>query len=148
MKLKQLLLALICLVVMFSTMGCRLVFEPEEDAVSRMFASMPTGVNRVVRELCDGDTVCTQLSQLASIMRSDWYANKKDFFVIDSVEVTEDTGHSYLYAKIRLPASGNQRETMLELVFEMERIKLRWHIYNVKGLDEFLRRASRARGIL
>ena len=125
-----------------------LAFEPEEDAVSRMIASMPTGDNRVVRELCEGDTVCTQLSLLSGIIRSDWYANKKDFFVIDSVEMAEDTGYSYVYVKIRLPASGNQRETMLDLVFEMERIKLRWHIYNVKGLDEFLRRANRARGIL
>ena len=29
-----------------------------------------------------------------------------------------------------------------------ERIKLRWHIYQVDGIEEFLRRAERARGIL
>ena len=148
MKIKRLILVLMFLSVMFSTMGCRLVFEPEEDAVSRLFASMPTGDNRVVRELCDGEKVCSQLAQLASIIRSEWYANKKDFYVIKEVEVTEDTGYSYVYVDIRLPASGSQRETMLPLKFEMERIKLRWYIYDVEGLDEFLRRASRARGIL
>ena len=148
MKIKHLIFTLLCMVIMVSTMGCRLVFEPEEDAVSRMFASMPTGDNRVVRELCDGDDVCQKLYQLAGMVRSDWYANKKDFFAIDQVEIAEDSGYSYVYVNIRLPASGSQRETMLPLVFEMERIKLRWHIYHVDGLDEFLRRATRARGIL
>ena len=50
---KKLSLIAIFIVTIFSTTGCRLIFEPDVDAVSRLFASMPTGENRVVRELCD-----------------------------------------------------------------------------------------------
>lgn len=145
---KKVVLGIILTAVMIMSMGCRLVFEPDVDAVARLFASMPTGENRVVRELCDSDDACTKLNRLAGVIRSEWYAPKKDFYEFEFVEVAEDTGRSYVHAKIRLPASGSQRETMMPLVFEMERIKLRWHIYKVDGLDEFLRRAERARGIL
>ena len=148
MKLKYLILTLLCALVMISTMGCRLVFEPEVDAVSRLFASMPTGDNRVVREFCDGEKVCKQLNQLAGMIRSDWYQPKKDFFTFDEVQIDEESGYSYVYVNLRLPSSGSQRETNLPLTFEMERIKFRWHIYKVDGLDEYLRRAERARGIL
>ena len=145
---KAFIFIFLSLLFMCSSVGCRLAFEPEEDAVTRMLTSMPTGDNRMIREMCDGDKVCSELDQLSKIIRSDWYANKKDFFEIEQVEIAEDTGYSYVYVNIRLPASGSQREAMLPLVFEMERIKLRWHIYQVEKLDEFLRRASRARGIL
>ena len=50
-------------------------------------------------------------------------------------------------AAARMPAGDGKKETKLPIVFEMERIKLRWHIYRAQGLDEFLRRAERARGI-
>ena len=145
---RKVILGIFLTVVMVLSMGCRLVLEPDVDAVSRLFASMPTGENRVVREFCDGDDVCKKLNQLAGVVRSEWYQPKKDFYEFDFVEVAEDTGRSYVHVKIRLPASGSQRETKLPLVFEMERIKLRWHIYKVDGIDEFLRRAERARGIL
>ena len=145
---KRFFLGLLLIFVAFSTAGCRLVFEPDVDAVKRLFASMPTGDNRVVREFCDGEDVCQKLSQLAGFIRSDWYANKKDFYQFEMVEVAEDTGYSYVHVKIRLPAGGSEREAMLPLVFEMERIKFRWHIYHVDGIEEFIRRATRARGIL
>ena len=147
-KMKHLIFTLFCVLMTMSTAGCRLVFEPEVDAVSRMFASMPTGDNRVVRELCDGEEVCSRLNRVAGLVRSDWYANKKDFYQIKEVQIDEESGLSYVYVDIRLPASGRDRERMLPLTFEMERIKLRWHIYNVDGIDEFIRRATRARGIL
>ncbi|MBQ9395357.1 MAG: hypothetical protein IJU23_07555 [Proteobacteria bacterium] len=145
---KKVILGIFLTVVMVLSLGCSLVFEPDVDAVSRLFASMPTGDNRVVREFCDGDDVCKKLNQLAGVVRSSWYQPKKDFYEFEFVEVAEDSGRSYVHVKIRLPASGSQRETQLPLVFEMERIKLRWHIYKVEGIDEFLRRAERARGIL
>lgn len=148
MKLKTALLSLLLLLVMCTTMGCRLIFEPDVDAVSRLYASMPTGENRVVRELCDGDDVCRKLINLAGFVRSDWYGRAKDFYEFEFVEVAEDTGYSYVHTKIRLPAGNGESETMLPLVFEMERIKFRWHIYSVDGIEEFLRRAERARGIL
>ena len=47
-----------------------------------------------------------------------------------------------------LPERSNGPDPKIPLVFEMERIKLRWHIYQVDGIEEFLRRAERARGIL
>lgn len=148
MKLKGVLLSFLLLLTALPLGGCRLVFEPEVDAVARLFASMPTGDNRVVREFCDGDDVCAKLNRLAGIIRSDWYANKKDFYEFEEVVIAEDTGYSYVSVKIRLPAGGSERETMLPLTFEMERIKLRWHIYQVDGIEEYLRRAERARGIL
>lgn len=148
MKLKHVILGFLFAFVMCSSMGCRLVFEPDVDAVSRLFASMPTGDNRVVRELCDGDDVCKKLGSLFGIIRSEWYNAQKDFYHFEYVEVAEDTGYSYVHVQLRLPAGNGQRETELPLVFEMERIKFRWHIYHVEGIEEFLRRAERARGIL
>lgn len=145
---KNILLGVILTFVMVLSMGCRLVFEPDVDAVARLFASMPTGDSRVIRELCDGDKACSNLAKLSGVVRSEWYMPKKDFYEFEYVEVAEDTGYSYVHVKINLPASGHQRATTLPLVFEMERVKLRWHIYKVDGLDEFLRRAERARGIL
>ncbi len=149
MKLHQIMRSLfITLAAAFIFTGCRLVFEPDVDAVSRMMASMPTGENRVVRELCDGEEVCKQLNRLAGLIRSEWYGRVKDFYDIELVEIAEDTGYSYVHLNLRLPGSGREPETRLPLVFEMERIKFRWHIYSVEGIDEFLRRAERARGIL
>lgn len=148
MKIKTAILSLLLLLVMCTSMGCRLIFEPDVDAVSRLFASMPTGETRVVRELCDGDDVCRKLVSLSGFVRSDWYGRAKDFYELEFVEVAEDTGYSYVHAKIRLPGGNDQRETMLPLVFEMERIKFRWHIYSVSGIEDFLGRAERARGIL
>ncbi|MBQ9816383.1 MAG: hypothetical protein IJM59_02795 [Proteobacteria bacterium] len=148
MKLKHLILGFVLVFVMFSTGGCRLIFEPDVDAVDRMFASMPTGDNRVVRELCDNEKVCSELYSLGGIVRSDWYANKKNYYEFEQVEIAEDTGYSYVHVKVRLPGNGGRDATMFPLIFEMERVKLRWHIYSVEGLGEFLRRANRARGIL
>lgn len=148
MKVKHILLCLILISTMFSTMGCRLIFEPDVDAVSRLYASMPTGDNRVVREMCSGDDVCQKINTVAGIVKSSWYVNKKDFFTITQVEIAEDTGYSYVHTKIRLPGAAGQEDTMLPLVFEMERIKLRWYIYSVDGIEEFIRRAERNRGIL
>ena len=102
----------------------------------------------MVRELCDGEEVCKQLTRLAGLIRSEWYGRVKDFYDIELVEIAEDTGYSYVHLNLRLPGSGRDPETLLPLVFEMERIKFRWHIYSVDGIDEFLRRAERARGIL
>ena len=70
---KKLSLIAIFIVTIFSTTGCRLIFEPDVDAVSRLFASMPTGENRVVRELCDGEEVCRQLNSLYGLVKSEWY---------------------------------------------------------------------------
>ena len=149
MRLRQIVIGMFLTIAMaFSLNGCRLVFEPEVDAVSRMMASMPTGENRVVREMCDGEDVCKQLLRLASVIRSDWYGRVKDFYEIEEVEIADDTGYSYVHMSLRLPGAGRDQATMLKLVFEMERIKFRWHIYSVDGIDEFLRRAERARGIL
>ena len=148
MKLKHLALSIFFLLSVFTMSGCNLVFEPDVDAVARLFASMPTGDNRVIREMCDGEDVCRDLSKLSTVIRSDWYGTKKDFYEFEEVEIAEDTGRSYVHVKIRLPGSGSSEETMLPLVIEMERIKLRWHVYNVRKLDDFLRRAERARGIL
>ena len=149
MRIRQKLIGLALVIVSaISLTGCRLVFEPDVDAITRMMASMPTGDNRVVRELCDGEEVCKQLNKVAGIVRSEWYGRVKSFYEIELVELAEDTGYSYVHLNLRLPASGNTQETWLPLVFEMERIKFRWHIYSVDGIDEFLRRAERARGIL
>ena len=131
-----------------SAAGCQLVFEPDVTAVNRLLVSMPTGDNRVVRELCDGEEVCRQLSSLYGLVKSEWYNAKKDFFEIKRVEIAEDMGYSYVYVDIKLRDSASGRENPMPLVFEMERVKLRWHIYNVEGLGEFLRRAERERGIL
>ena len=149
MRFRQIFLSVA--LVLFSVVmlgGCRLVFEPDVDAVSRMMASMPTGESRVVRELCDGEEVCKQLSKLATLIRSEWYGRVKDFYDTELVEVAEDTGYSYVHVNLHLPGYGNVKATRMPLVFEMERIKFRWHIYDVDGLDEYLRRAERARGIL
>lgn len=148
MRFKSLIMAAIVGCCLMGSTSCRLVFEPDVDAVNRLMRSMPTGEHRVVEEMCDGEQVCNHLNQLASLISSNWYASSKDFFTFDHVEIAEDTNYSYVYIKLRIPASGSQREQMLPLVFEMERIKLRWHIYRVDGLAEFLRRATRARGIL
>ena len=145
---KILTLILFLTLTAVGTSGCRLAFEPAEDAVSRVLASMPTGDNIRIREMCDGANVCGKLSQLSGLVQSEWYNAQKGFFEVEEVEFDEESKYSYVHVKLRLPASGSQRETMLPLVFEMERIKLRWHIYNVDGIEEFLRRAERARGIL
>ena len=145
---KKLSLIAIFIVAIFSTSGCRLIFEPDVDAVTRLFASMPTGENRVVRELCDGEEVCRQLNSLYGLVKSEWYNAQKGFYNIKRVEIAEDTGYSYVYVDIKLRDSASGRENFLPLVFEMERIILRWHIYSVDGLPEFLRRAERERGIL
>ena len=147
-KFKKLMFGLVLVFVAMSFGGCRLVFEPEVDAVSRLFASMPTGDNRVVRELCDGDDVCDKLTRLAGMIRSDWYANKKDFYEFEEVVIAEDEDMSYVSVKIRLQEESGRDPVMLPLNFKMQRIKFRWHIYEVEGIEEFLRRAERARGIL
>ncbi len=147
MKLRYLFFAFVLSLAALSTSGCRLVFEPDVDAVARLFASMPTGETRVIRELCDGDKVCKDLNRMASFIKSDWYGSKRDFYQFEEVEILESNGRSYVHVKVRLP-SGGGRTSMYPLVFEMERIKFRWHIYSVKGLDEFNRRAERERGIL
>lgn len=147
MKVRSLWLGLLLMGGIFSTTGCRLVFEPEADAVERLFASLPTGENRVIREFCDGEKICKQLHSLASVVRSEWYNKRGGFYTVEEVEVVEETGYSYVHVKVRMPAGDGRKETKLPMVFEMERIKLRWHIYRAQGLDEFLRRAERARGI-
>ena len=145
---KILILSIFFILTLFSVSGCRLAFEPAEDAVERLITSMPTGDNIRVREMCDGEDVCKKLNQLSGLIRSEWYNAQKGFFEIQEVEFDEETKYSYVHVTLRIPPSGSQRETTLPLVFEMERIKLRWHIYSVDGIEEFLRRAERARGIL
>ncbi|MCL2325639.1 MAG: hypothetical protein FWC40_03975 [Proteobacteria bacterium] len=131
----------------FSALGCQLVFEPESTAVTRLLSSFPMGEFRYVRQMCDGEDVCAKLGRLGGVIASDWYNARKGFFEITQVEQVEESGQSYVYVNLRLPASGSQPETMLRLVFEMERVKLRWRIYAIDGIDEFLRRATHARGI-
>lgn len=147
-RLLRSLLLLMIFASAFTITGCRLVFEPEADAVKRLFTSLPTGDGRVVRELCDGKDVCAKLSQMSGIIRSQWYNAQAGFFEIKQIEVAEDTGFSYVYVDLLLPERSNGPDPKIPLVFEMERIKLRWHIYQVDGIEEFLRRAERARGIL
>ena len=138
----------VCLFGVMSLSGCRLILEPESDAVKRVLSHFPTGDYRHAREMCDGEDVCKKLNALGSLIASDWYNAKSGFFEITSIERAEDTGYSYVHVDLNIPASGGQRATKLPLIFEMERVKFRWHIYSVDGIDEFLRRASRARGIL
>ena len=145
---KILILSIFFLLTLFSVSGCRLAFEPAEDAVSRLLTSMPTGDNIRVREMCDGEDVCKKLNQLSGLIRSEWYNAQKGFYELEEVEFDEESKYSYVHVKLRIPPTGSQRETTLPLVFEMELIKLRWHIYRVDGIEEFLRRAERARGIL
>lgn len=140
-------LLLFCLCAMGTT-GCRLIMEPESDAVARMLSNCPQGNYRHIRELCDGEQTCEKLGQLGRLLASDWYNAKQGFFELKSIDRAEDTGYSYVYVDLQIPASGRQKATKFQLVFEMQRVKLRWHIYSVNGLDEFLRRAQRARGIL
>ncbi len=140
-------IALLCMVA-FGFSGCRLVLEPESDAVSRILSHCPTGDYRHLREMCDGEQVCDKLGRLGRLIASDWYNARQGFFEVTGIERAEDTGYSYVYVDLQMPSGGNQKATKLQLVFEMERVKLRWHIYNVDGIDEFLRRAERARGIL
>ena len=85
---------------------------------------------------------------MAGIIRSQWYNAQAGFFEIKQIEIAEDTGFSYVYVDLLLPERSNGPDPKIPLVFEMERIKLRWHIYQVDGIEEFLRRAERARGIL
>ncbi len=134
----------------FSFSGCKLIFEPETDCIERVLGSMPSANFRHYRETCDGDKVCKQMGELGSIVSSNWYNAKNNlhgFYEITKIERTQDTGRSYVYVTMLYPATGPKTKK-LELVFEMERIKLRWHIYSVKGIDEFNRRATRERGIL
>ncbi|MBQ9242864.1 MAG: hypothetical protein IJ165_06520 [Proteobacteria bacterium] len=145
MKLRFLWLGLLLVGLMTTAGGCRMVFEPETDALARLFASLPTGDNRVVREFCDGEKVCKNLNALAGIVRSQWYNSRGQYYQFDEIEIVEETGYSYVHARVRMPAADGNKETMFPMVFEMERIKLRWHIYSVQGLDEFLRRAQNAR---
>ncbi len=140
--------AAFCLFGAMSLSGCRLILEPESDAVARILSHFPTGDYRHAREMCDGEEVCKKLNALGSLISSDWYNARSGFFEITSIERAEDTGYSYVHVDLSIPASGGQKATKLPLIFEMERVKFRWHIYSVDGIDEFLRRASRARGIL
>lgn len=146
--LRKLPIIAIFIVTVLTASGCRLIFEPDVDAITRLFSSMPIGDNRVVRELCDGEDVCRQMNALYGLVKSDWYNAQKGFYEIKRVEIAEDTGYSYVYVDIKLRDSSTGRENFMPLVFEMERIKLRWHVYSVNGLPEFLRRAERERGIL
>ena len=149
MNVKKFILFTVLLPLILTTsIGCQLVFEPSSDAVSRLFASMPTGDTRVVRELCDGEDVCKKLATLSSIIRSDWYNASKGFYNIKSIEIAADTGRAYVHVDLILPTRSIGRDTNVELVFEMERIKLRWHIYKVTGIEDFIRRAERERGDL
>lgn len=149
MNVKKFILFTVLLpLIMTTSVGCKLVFEPSSDAVSRLFASMPTGETRVVRELCDGEDVCNKLITLSGIVRSDWYHASKGFYNVKSIEVAADTGRAYVHVDLILPTRSIGRDTPMELIFEMERIKLRWHIYKVTGIEEFIRRAERERGIL
>jgi len=152
MRQKFLHLALFCVFCFgaLSFTGCKLIFEPETDCIVRVLGSMPSANFRHYRETCDGEKVCKQLGELGSIVSSNWYNAKNDikgFYEITKIERAEDTGRSYVYVTIKYPASGPKVKT-LPLVFEMQRIKLRWHIYAVQGIDEFNRRATRERGIL
>lgn len=144
----QLGLVVLCLFSVMSMSACRLILEPESDAVARVLSHFPTGDYRHAREMCDGEDVCKQLNDLGNLIASDWYNARAGFYEITSIERAEDTGYSYVHVKLSIPASGKQRATQLPLIFEMERVKFRWHIYAVDGIDEFIRRASRARGIL
>lgn len=128
-------------------MGCKLVFEPSTAAVERLLKSMPTGDNRVVREMCDGEDVCQKLNEVYGLIKSNWYNAKPGFFTIKQVEIAEDTGRSFVYVDIDIPQSSGS-PLVVQLVFEMERVRLRWHIYSVDGIEEFLRRAQGERGIL
>lgn len=145
---KFILFAVLLPLIMTTSIGCQLVFEPSADAVGRLFSSMPTGDTRVVRELCDGEDVCSKLITLSGIVRSDWYNASKGFYNVKSIEIAADTGRAYVHADLTLPTRSIERDTKYELIFEMERIKLRWHIYKVTGIEEFIRRAKQERGDL
>lgn len=148
MNLRAVWLGLAFAGVVLTAGGCDLVFEPEITAVTRLFASLPTGDDRVIREFCDGEKVCTGLKRLGGVVRSEWYNRHGKYYEVVEAEIDEEGGYSYVHVNVRMPAGDGKKETMLPMVFEMERIKLRWHIYRVQGLDDFLKRAERARSIL
>ena len=148
LKFKRILLSLACALILVSTTGCRLIFEPETDAIKELFAGMPKGDDMQVRQMCDNETVCNQLHQLIGVIKSDWYGTPREYYTIDGIEIADDTGYSYVHISLRLPVSGDRKPIMFPITFEMERVKLRWRIYSVDHLDEYLRRASKARGIL
>lgn len=142
---KKLLLLSFGLLMLLSFSGCRLFFEPESDAVERLLASCPTGDARFVREMCVEDS-CKQLSSLCKLIGSSWYNARTGFFEVREIERHEDTGRSLVFVSINQGPSVDDGKSTL--VFEMERTKLRWYIYSVDGIDEFLRRAEGRRGIL
>lgn len=142
---KKLLILALGLLLLISFSACRLFFEPESDALSRLLASCPTSDGRFVREMCVDDC-CTQLNSLCRLIGSNWYNARAGFFEIHEIERNQETGRSLVFVSVKQGPSNEDGK--MTLVFEMERIKLRWYIYKVIGIDEFLRRAERIRGIL
>lgn len=142
---KKILLFLSGLLMLISLSGCQFFFEAESDALARLLGACPLGEARFVREMCVEDS-CQSLNSLCKLIESNWYNARKGFFEITEIERNRESGRSLVF--VSLQQGPQESDGRLSLAFEMERTKLRWYIYRIEGIEEFLRRAERSRGIL
>ena len=132
---------------LFFISGCKLVFEPANHAIDRLFKDWSSGSDRYAGEMIPDESLLKSVSSMRVTLSSDLFNNVSGFWAVSLIEEESDTGLSFVYVTVTIPERNGQRALKQELVFEMRRIKLRWYIYSIRGLESFIRSANRARGI-
>ncbi|MDX9722357.1 MAG: hypothetical protein RBU37_16555 [Myxococcota bacterium] len=130
--------------------GCKLIFEPPEDCLARLFEALVSKDYGAVERLLDDPAMMDDLRVLAAAFNSPLYKGKTGYWKTVEVEVDEETGLTYAFVEVEVPQpspKGSRKAIQskyYEIVFEMERNWLVWTIYYIEDIDILLKAIDRA----
>ena len=131
--------------------GCKLIFEPPEDAAERFVEGVALRKDVVIKEFISDSDLYHDVMELSNEFRMPPYKSQSDFWRIDGVEEDESNGYTYVYilVEVIMPTSkrsrAHRKPREIELVLEMERNNLQWSIYKIDGIKDLTRAIQRTR---
>ncbi|OIP30847.1 MAG: hypothetical protein AUK47_23950 [Deltaproteobacteria bacterium CG2_30_63_29] len=129
--------------------GCKLIFEPADDAADRLFEALVTRDFRTMEELLKDDELRGKARRLSGIFNSPPFKGKAGYWNIELVEEDEPTGFTYVYVTFEIPIASKSvrgsKHKDVEVILEMKREWLRWTVTNIDYLDDLIKQVERSR---
>jgi hypothetical protein len=161
--LRSLSLSLLSLPLAASTQGCKLIFEPPEEALDRFIQAVAMGEDNTFIDMLEGavefDYIKRQMVQLKTHFRSSLYKGRTNFWRIEVSE--EDAVNDWTICLVTFdiprPAAQSSRRGSTRankpdeevVTFYLRRSYLRWYVIDVdpKEMDAALNTMNKNRGL-
>lgn len=129
--------------------SCKLVFEPAEDAVNRLFEAVVLRDIRTQEDLIEDGELREKIRHLTAPFNSPPFKGKAGFWNIELVEEDESNGYTYVYVTFDIPIESKSirgsQSKQVEIILEMKREWLQWTVLNIDYLDDLIKQVERSR---